>query len=130
MTKTLEAVGLDTFEVAADGLSVGLGFHLAGGGVARVVVPGDCIGQLVMTLPRMARLALTRRYRDDRLRVVFPVRDLTLEAAGGSDGYILTLRTEDGFEASYAVGRETLSGLSALLEGEKTSRDGAPVVPN
>mgnify|MGYP001229683080 CR=1 FL=1 len=67
---------------------------------------------------------------EDRLGVVVRVGDFACEAAGGSDGYILTLRTEDGFEASYAIGRETLSGLSALLEGEKTSLDGAPVVPN
>jgi hypothetical protein len=47
---------------------------------------------------------------------VFPLGEWRLEAAGGSDDLILTLKTTDGFEVAFSISVPVLSQISSAVE--------------
>jgi hypothetical protein len=115
MTTTLTASELDSYEVSPDGTVVRLGFRLSDGEIVRLELPGEHVAPLAMSLPRIAKLALARRYRDPSLRLVFPVGEWRVEQSERLETALLTLATEDGFEACYAIALADLDGLSASV---------------
>lgn len=84
---------------------------------ASVVLPTDCLRSLLMTLPNVIEQALKARYRDDTLKVVYPMGGFSLQAAAGSDSRILTMTTPDGFRVSFALSPEDAGGLATSLVG-------------
>src|ERR1700736_1709975 len=103
----IEAETLTTFELAPDGSRVRLNGAAADGCPVSLSLPSECLNQLAMTLPRMASEALQRQYNDNALRMVYPACTWRIEpGAGGGDSFILTLGTPDGFEVSFAIGRD------------------------
>jgi hypothetical protein len=75
-----------------------------------------------MTLPEMARQALQRKYSDPQLRLVFPVENWTLETTGAADRLILTLSTQDGFCASFALfPDELVKMVGTALTGDESA---------
>ena len=82
---------------------------------ASVVLPIECLRSLLMTLPGVIEQALKVRYRDDTLKLVYPMGGWTLQAAAGSSSMILTLTTPDGFRVSFALSPEDADGLAMSL---------------
>jgi hypothetical protein len=103
MTKTIQASGLTTFEVAPDGEDIALNVVELDGTAASLRMPFACLTQLLMTLPDIQTRALRARHQDPTLRVAYPVGPWTLEASNDPAKFILTLTTEDGFKASFAL---------------------------
>ena len=99
----VDAVALTTFDVATDGSAARIGVRDASGRLASLTLPVDCLSALLMTLPQMVQTALQYRHDDSSLRLVYPLGAYRVETAGGSDHFILTLATPDGFEVSFGL---------------------------
>src|SRR5262249_55116126 len=80
-------------------------------------LPSDCLTQLIMTLPEMASKALKMRYRDNTLRIVYPLCALQAEASPIEQLTILTLSTTNWFTDSFGLTSDDLRQL------ERTARD-------
>ena len=113
--------GLTTWTVDPAGETISLGFEGADGAPATVVVPASCVSALLMTLPRIAAQSLRARYRDPSLRWVHALGDWEVERAPEHAAYILTFRTPDGFEVSFALSPEEAGTLSRSLESVEAS---------
>jgi len=121
----MEIVGrtLTNFQVDSTGDSFRLNFEAIDGQPASVTLPVECLSSLLMTLPRLLEQALKTKYRDDTLKLVYPTGGWALEAAGGSNQFILTLNTPDGFKVSFALSPEDADGLASSL----ADADSAPL---
>lgn len=115
----MEIVGkaLTTCQVDSTGDSFRIVMEDTDGRPASVVLPTDCLRSLLMTLPNVIEQALKARYRDDTLKVVYPMGGFSLQAAAGSDSRILTMTTPDGFRVSFALSPEDAGGLATSLVG-------------
>ena len=71
MPRHIEAEALTTFEVTTDGERLTLNAEDSVGEAVSMSLPTACLTQMVLTLPRMAQMALRRRHRDDSLRIVY-----------------------------------------------------------
>lgn len=98
-------------DVAPDGSGVSLKLCTANGSIASILLPADCLHQLLMTLPRAISMALQARYKTASHRLVFPLTDWRLETMPQGDGLILTLSAQPGFEVAFAVSRDDLAGM-------------------
>jgi hypothetical protein len=114
MSMEMWTTDFTAYEVSPDGLWVRMNVVDCGGNPAVFVFPSDRIGQLLMTLPKMAKEAIRKRHKDDSLRVVFPMHAWTLERST-SRNLIFTLRTEDGFEAAFGLSESQLDALAEAL---------------
>jgi len=126
MAKVIEAEALTTFEVTADGSRLCLHVEEAGGTAGTLSVPVETLTQLMMTLPRMAQQALRRRYCDDSLRIVYPVGGWAIESSSEPGKLILTLRTPDGFEVSFALDAGACTALTDGLAAAPAKAAGEP----
>jgi hypothetical protein len=102
------------YEVSPDGLWVRMNVLDCGGKPIVFVFPSERIGQLLMTLPTMAKEAIRKKHKDDSLRVVFPMHAWTLERSTDRN-LIFTLRTEDGFEAAFGLSESQMDALARAL---------------
>src|SRR5579883_2762724 len=80
-------------------------------------LPTECLNELVMTLPEMARQALRRLYRDDSLRLVYTAATVRIEIASDGATLILTLQTPDGFAVSFGLTHEQLQIIRSVAAG-------------
>ena len=118
MTKSIEAAILKTFDLSDDGCQVRLNAQGADGEPIAVVLSSECLRQLIMTMPRIARDALRRRYADDRLRIVYPVGDWSVETSGERDEtFVLTLSASDGYEVSFALSVTRMHDFHESISG-------------
>ena len=113
----MEIVGktLTTCQVDQAGDVFRLNLEDTDGQPASVTLPIECLRSLLMTLPGVIEQALKARYRDDTLKLVYPMGGWTLQAAAGTSNMILTLTTPDGFKVSFALSPEDADGLAASL---------------
>lgn len=109
--------GLTGCQVDPTGVSFRLNLESVDGHPASVILPVDCLRSLLMTLPHVIEKALKARYRDDTLKIVYPMSSFALEAAAGSNSTILTMNTADGFKVSFALTPEDAGGLARSLVG-------------
>ena len=124
MTLDISGKALTTCQVAAGGEAFRLNFENADGQPMSLTLPSDCLRALLMTLPRLTAQALRAKYRDDTLKVVYPVGKWSLQVASDGVHRILTLCTPDGFEVSFALQDDDAGGLAALLrENPRASTD-------
>lgn len=117
--------------VEPGGARIRLGLFDAAGVPTDVTLPAECLAQLVMTLPNLAAEALRLRFRDDTLRLVYPLAEWRLEAAQtgarqAGDQLILTLSTADGFAIAFALPPERLSEMAHAARTGTPS----PLLPN
>lgn len=112
---------LTTFDISPEGDRFFLNFTDQSGSVAGLSLPCECLIQLIMTLPEMASKALKVRYRDDTLRVVYPLGAFRMEASNMQEIVILTLATQDGFKVSFGLTDENLKGLSDTIHDAQSS---------
>jgi hypothetical protein len=128
MAKEIEATCLTSFEIESDGARVRLNLQDSGGEAGSVVLPAQCINQLLMTLPEMARQALRAQTRNEALRLVFPTRSWTLERADVEGKAILTMRTDDGFEVSFVLDPPDITGLGEAIVGAYFDAEDEPAL--
>ncbi len=114
--QTLDAQALREIELTPDGARVSLVGEDEAGRPIAFSLPSEALQQLVMSLPRVTRLALQRRHGDPSLRLVYPLGDWSLEAgAHTSLPLIVSLATPDGFEVSFAGSAATLQAFGAAV---------------
>jgi hypothetical protein len=65
---------LIAYDVDVDGSWFRMTFKCANGKPGSLSLPAECLHALIMTLPRMMTQALSARYGDDSLRLVYPLR--------------------------------------------------------
>lgn len=119
MTPELTVDSFTNCEVSKDGRRIHLSVTDVSGAPMRLSLSADQAGSLTMTLPRLLTAALKARFKDDSLRFVFPVHDYSLEGADGLADFILSLKTADGFEVSFAVKPELLKQLSLIADTQE-----------
>jgi hypothetical protein len=119
LSNTIEGKDLTTFEIAPDGSSFRLHFRDQRGDAASLSLPTASLQSLILTLPAILDHALKLQHRDNSLRLVYPLGKSTIEHAAGSDQYILTLATEDGFKVSFAVTEAVMQGLADTIAREE-----------
>src|SRR5262245_4240467 len=124
MAEDIVGCELTDFWVSEDGRAFRLGVRDQNGSVRAVVLPSDALKSLMMSLFKIADTAMKRLYRDDGIRLVYPIEDYALESACGSERLILTLRTADGFEASFAVQPDDFLSM-AISVSDHLGRGGA-----
>src|SRR5258708_40251449 len=100
MSSEIWATDFTAYQVSPDGRWVRMNVVDSHGKPASFGFPVDRIGQMLMTLPTMAKEAARKTHDDDSLRVVFPMREWTLERSTGAN-LLFTLPTEGGFEAAF-----------------------------
>ena len=99
---------LTSFAMAPDGESVAINVTDDEGSPAALVLPTDCLNELLMTLPEMVRRSLQARFHDQSIRVVYPVGSWTVDRSIGPGRVVVTLRTPDGFAVSFGIPAEEL----------------------
>ena len=111
---------LTTFEIAPDGSRFCMNVADELGQSRGLSLPAECLVQLIMTLPQMASQALKMRYRDDSLRIVYPLGELGIESSHIEGITILTLATRDGFTVSFGLTDDDLARLEKTMEEART----------
>jgi hypothetical protein len=74
------------------------------------------VQQLAMTLPQLLSRALQAQHGDDSVRAVFPLSRWRLESAAGSEEFILTMMTPDGFEVAFSLSAPAIIEMTSALE--------------
>lgn len=117
MTSTMVSIkarSVRTFDVSGDGTRIRIHVEDESGSPAALELPSRCLGELMMTLPMMLRLALEREHGDPSLRLVHELGSYRVEQMAGTDKLIVTLQTPDGFEVAFAFSNEGLAELAAI----------------
>jgi len=109
-----EIVGkeLIAYDIASDGNWFRMSFRCVNGKQGSLRLPTECLRALIMTLPRMMTKALSARYGDDSLRLVYPAEVVRIEGSRDPNTFILTLATRDGFAVSFSLSGQQLDALS------------------
>lgn len=128
MTETIEGRELTGIEVDPRGTFVRIGIRAADGARHALELTNDCVGSLLMTLPRLMQMLTRQRLRDPSLRYVFPLGTWNVEEATTATMRILTLSTPDGFEASFALSQQDAQRLAAHLAQDSLAESTAPLV--
>jgi hypothetical protein len=125
------AESLTTFDVDDDGLFANLHVRDGAGEPATLVLPTQCLNQLLMSIPKMIQVAIRNRYRDDSLRLVHPLQDFNVEQgkrnSAGTEQFILTLQTSEGFAVSFSATENQLAALVTVVVDEVQPLESAPV---
>ena len=114
----IESAQLPTCDVTRDGEVVRLRFNDTSGNAVVLRMPFAQAGALMMTLPHLLTKALKARYGNEGSRFVFPLGEWVLEGVADGRTVIVTLRTTDGFEVSFAASLEHCRSLAAGLRRE------------
>ncbi len=121
LVKHIDAAALTTFEVDPDGAHVHFHVRDHEGSPAELVLPATCLGELLMTLPRVMRDALRKSSGNDSLRVVYPLERYKIELAQpnctGAPQFILTLAS-GGFSVSFASSADALADIARSIFGD------------
>lgn len=111
-TEDIVGKELIAYDIASDGDWFRLSFSCVNGKEGSLSLPTECLKALIMTLPRMMTQALSARYGDDRLRLVYPADVVRIERSPDPNTFILTLATPDGFAVSFSLSGQQLDALS------------------
>jgi hypothetical protein len=123
----INAAELTTYDVDPEGQFVRLHLRDLSGKPRTLVLPTDCLTQLLMSLPGMVQKALRNRHGDDSLRVAHPLDSFNVEAgealASGARQYILTLCTSGGFAVSFSGSDTALASLVGAISSNVVPLD-------
>jgi hypothetical protein len=114
----LRSSRLTTCRVAEDGADVRLEFIDQSGKSVAVELPFDQAEAVVMTLARPLSRALRQRTGNDAARYVFGLGEWVVGGAKEQSCLIATLKTENGFEVSFAIPLEACRSLGWTLQHE------------
>ena len=120
----IDAAELTTYDVDPQGEFVRLHLNDQNGQTGTVVLPTDCLTQLLMSLPGMVQKALRNRHGDDAVRFAHPLESFNVEvgetSASGTPQYILTLCTSGGFAVSFSGSDSDLASLGRAICSDVT----------
>lgn len=120
----IDAAELTTYDVDPQGEFVRLHLKDRNGQAATVVLPTDCLTQLLMSLPGMVQKALRNRHGDDSMRLAHPLESFNVEVgetpASGTPQYILTLCTAGGFAVSFSGSGSDFASLGGAITSDIT----------
>jgi hypothetical protein len=130
-TREIVSCRLTTCNVINDGEAIRLNLVEQMGNPVSLELPFEQAASVVLTLPRLLSTALNARTGGDDMRYVFPLAHWLLERSGDQKTLILTLRTPDGFEASFGIPLEACQRLASALslDPEALIKDDA-AIPN
>jgi hypothetical protein len=111
----IRAKSLTTFSVAPDGGSIAIGVADEDGNSGALMLPTNCLTELMMTLPDMMRRALRLQHDDPSLRLVYRTAGWEIERSKIPETFIVTFRTPDGFHVSFALTAADLSDMAAAV---------------
>jgi hypothetical protein len=118
----INAVELTTYDVDPDGHFVRLHVRDHAGHLVTLILPTECLTQLLMSLPGMVQKALRNRHGDDSLRLAHPLESFNVEvgetSATGTRQYILTLATAGGFAVSFSGSDSDLASLGGAISSD------------
>jgi hypothetical protein len=114
----IESRELTTCDVTRDGEVVRLKFIDTAGNAVVLSLPFAQAGALTMTLPHLLTKALKARFGNEGSRFVYPLGAWFLEGVADGRTVIVTLRTTDGFEVSFAAPLDHCRSLASDLERE------------
>ena len=115
---TLRSSRLTTCRVTEDGADVRLEFIDRSGKAVAVELPLDQAEAVVMTLPRLLSRAVRQQTGNDEARYVFHLGEWVVEGAKAHSCLIATLKTESGFEVSFAMPLEACRSFGWTLQHE------------
>jgi hypothetical protein len=104
----IESAQLTTCDVTRDGDVVRLKFIDTAGNAVVLKLPFAQAGSLTMTLPQA-------RSGEEGSRFVFPLGEWLLEGVADGSTLIVTLKTTDGFEVSFAAPLDRCRSLASDL---------------
>jgi hypothetical protein len=122
----IESAKLTTCDVVRDGAIIRLKFVDVAGNAVTLRLPFDQAGALTMTLPHLLTRALKERHGDENSRFVYPLGGWLLEGVADGRSLIVTLKTTDGFEVSFAAPVERFWSLASDLRRESAVATVAP----
>jgi hypothetical protein len=108
---------LTTCDVTRDGEAIRLNLVDVAGNPVSLRLPFEQASALAMTLPGLLTRALAARHGKSS-RWVFPLDEWLLEGAADGRTLIVTLKTTDGFEASFAAPLDMCRSLASELKRE------------
>jgi hypothetical protein len=115
---------LTTCNVLDGGETVRLEFIDPAGSPVSVLLSFEHAEAIAMTLPNLLTRAVKSQTGSQDARYVFPLGQWFLEAVADLRSFILTLKTPDGFEASYRIPLETSRALGWTLHHEASEAIG------
>jgi hypothetical protein len=113
----IRAKRLTTFSLAPDGGSIAIGIADEEGRSGALMLPADCLKELIMTLPEMMRRALRLQHDDAGLRLVYSAAGWEVERSKVPGTFSVTLRIPDGFHVSFALTAADLSAMADATRG-------------
>ncbi len=116
---------LTTCDVLPDGEVVRLDLVDQSGAAVSLHLPFDQAQAMAMTLPSLLTRALQSLTGSATARYVFPLEHWAVEGTNGSDGVLLTLATDDGFQVCFGIPAEACGGLGSTLVRHASGRTGA-----
>jgi hypothetical protein len=101
--------------VSPEGDSIRLNLPDINGRKCEVVLTFDEASSLAITMPRLLKMALRRKYSDYTLRHVYPLREYAVECASDFRHLLVTLAAESGFDVVFAIEFRTATAIAREL---------------
>lgn len=121
------------FQVAPDGSRVRFNVRDENGDTGALELPAACLNQLLMTLPKVIKMALQRNQQDQSLRLAYPMDGFRLELGEvGQDGvrrYLLTLETDGSFDITFAITNNLLGVVAQTIIDQVVENEQARLEP-
>lgn len=125
MTASFAVGELTTYSVSDDGKYITLRLTDSLGAEVSLRFDVPSIGMLGITLPTLIEAALRRQYQDRSFRYTHAVCDWAVEQSTDIGQLIITLRTKDGFGASFTLPRTTTREIGkALADADVVPKNG------
>lgn len=126
----IDARALTTWSVTEGGDTISLGLIDGNGQAVDLKVSAADACAIAMTLPRLLKDAIRKKYSDNSLRYTFPLDSWQIETASDGSQIIVTFTTGHGFEVSFSTKPNMCQSLGmALREGtELRTMRAAPAV--
>ncbi len=132
MTNVIRATDLTSFDVAPDGSVVRFNVQDQDGVEGALELPARSINQLLMSLPRIIEQALRNAHGNEALKMVHPLDCFQINIGEpdqhGEPRYVLTLRTQGGYEVPYAMTGNQL-GMIVQTVVDQVLCDGGTLEP-
>jgi hypothetical protein len=117
----IDSQALTTWEVAADGEAISLGFVDSIGNPVTIRVSLSQVGALAITLPSLIDKALQTQFGDRSLCYAYPLESFVLEQSSDPSRTMVTLRTANGFSVCFSVPRRLQNELGEALMAQRAT---------
>jgi hypothetical protein len=117
--------------VSPDGDKITIAVREKSGTAQEITLSFNDANALAMTLPRLLKVAMNRKFADASLRNVYPVREYIVECASDLNTVLLTVSGRDGFDVVFGLDARMVSFLTRDLAGALDLLEARPpILPN